>query len=822
MILRFLLIVVGTSLLMNHGFASAQSSGVGLPREVASTGVSVAQWNEVREEVRKQSARARVSERSLLAVAEATGVQFSSSGSFNAASLQQIVIEALEDQANQLADLQARLNLLIGDSDRTIESIFMQARAALDSGNLREADRLMSDVSRRDLVALQIEEVQVERLRLRAGNTMASRGQVAYLQADYITAAQHFERARQTAPESALSDRAAFAFLQAKSLSKRGRLFSELERLIEAASLLKEVSLPLYERLDKQEPNKGWKESFLVAKFTLGSYLSMRGELGDSSALNEAIEVLSGLDVSDSSPESKGTLAAAQNSLGNAYRARGWDDRNLALAEKLYRQALAGFPAETTTWGIVADNLAATLSSRASLAGAPIPDESIDLFRRALQIQTAECCRSRRAQTLVNLANAWSNSGEINDSISQLNLAVQHYQEALALIDPSTSPLLWKAAQKGLGLAMDVIASLGKTGAYSAAASAYGEALSVVDRDSYPKDWANLQRLRGTSLRRIETQEALSEAEHALGLALGQLNRLDDQDAWADVKYELGMTFSTQGDFGQTDRFFQSVAAFQDALTVYSSSEKPLTWARTNQNLGVAYERLANRISPRYFYAAAGAYRRALTIYTREQHPQEWALAMQSLGNALSGLGRYTGQTAALLEALSAYQAALLVYSQERSPIVWGQVWNSIGSTYRVLGDRQSLANALVAYAKSLEVHTRERYPDMWFSVQYDIGLTHVSRAEQGELKAISEAIVAFERSLQVGSRASDVESWAYAKFQLARSLWMYAEQVDPQRVNEAHAAALDAASGFREASNIEMLDEANRLLSMLKKLRRR
>ena len=63
------LLAASVSVLMLAGLnaAAAQTMRAGLPPDLASAGVSIAQWDGVRAEVRRQAQRARISERALLA-----------------------------------------------------------------------------------------------------------------------------------------------------------------------------------------------------------------------------------------------------------------------------------------------------------------------------------------------------------------------------------------------------------------------------------------------------------------------------------------------------------------------------------------------------------------------------------------------------------------------------------------------------------------------------------------------------------------------------------------------------------------------------------
>lgn len=218
-----------------------------LPPEVASAGVTEAQWDAVRDEVRRQAGRARVSERALQAAAAATGTRFAASGRFNALTLLQAVVDALDQQAEQIADLNAQLDRLTGDTDPEVARLFAQARAALDAGLLNQADRLLSEVSSRDLSGLQAADAEAARLRLRAAATIAARANVAYLRADYRAAADLFARSAGTAPESARMERWWSYMGQANMLLTQGDRF-EFTALQEARSVLLTRALPLAPR----------------------------------------------------------------------------------------------------------------------------------------------------------------------------------------------------------------------------------------------------------------------------------------------------------------------------------------------------------------------------------------------------------------------------------------------------------------------------------------------------------------------------------------------------------------------------------------------
>jgi tetratricopeptide (TPR) repeat protein len=104
---------------------------------------------------------------------------------------------------------------------------------------------------------------------------------------------------------------------------------------------------------------------------------------------------------------------------------------------------------------------------------------------------------------------------------------------------------------------------------------------------------------------------------------------------------------------------------------------------------------------------AVAAYRQALEVYTREQLPQQWATTQNNLGNALAEQGvRTSGEAGArlLAEAATAYRQALDVRTREVLPPQWAQTQNNLARAYMFLED---WVNAAASYANVLIV-----YPD--------------------------------------------------------------------------------------------------------------
>jgi hypothetical protein len=77
--------------------------------------------------------------------------------------------------------------------------------------------------------------------------------------------------------------------------------------------------------------------------------------------------------------------------------------------------------------------------------------------------------------------------------------------------------------------------------------------------------------------------------------------------------------------------FERAIAAFEDALSVWTCEGNPDDWATARLNVGIAYrERFAGDRSENRERAIA-AFKDTLLVRTREGNPEEWAIARANL-----------------------------------------------------------------------------------------------------------------------------------------------------------------------------------------------
>jgi tetratricopeptide (TPR) repeat protein len=230
----------------------------------------------------------------------------------------------------------------------------------------------------------------------------------------------------------------------------------------------------------------------------------------------------------------------------------------------------------------------------------------------------------------------------------------------------------------------------------------------------------------------------------------------------------------------------KSVAAYRDALTVYTKEQFPQDWAMTQNNLGNVLgnqgTRTGGEAGTRLLAEAVQAYRDALTVYTKEQFPQDWAMTQNNLGNVLGNQGTRTGGEAGtrlLAEAVQAYRDALTVRTKEQLPQQWATTQNNLGNVLGNQGIRTGgeagtrlLAEAVQAYRDTLTVRSKEQLPQDWATAQNNLGsvLGNQGTRTGGEAgKAlIREAIHAYELALEVRTKEALPVQWEQTMGNLA------------------------------------------------------
>lgn len=178
---------------------------------------------------------------------------------------------------------------------------------------------------------------------------------------------------------------------------------------------------------------------------------------------------------------------------------------------------------------------------------------------------------------------------------------------------------------------------------------------------------------------------------------------------------------------GKTQKrlFEEAVAAYKDALGIYTLDSAPLEYALTQSNLGHATgdhaELLMGEEKKEKLQEAVAAYREALRILTLETAPEDYAMTQTNLGHAMEDQADLlTGdeKLRKLDEATAAYREALRVRTFKSAPAYYAMTQNNLGDAYTqqaalISGEEKDrkLAMAEKAYEETLRVYTETEYP---------------------------------------------------------------------------------------------------------------
>lgn len=100
--------------------------------------------------------------------------------------------------------------------------------------------------------------------------------------------------------------------------------------------------------------------------------------------------------------------------------------------------------------------------------------------------------------------------------------------------------------------------------------------------------------------------------------------------------------------------------------------------------------RTGGEAGTRLLAESVAAYRDALTVYTEAQLPQQWATTQNNLGNTLSQQGIRTGGEEGkelIRQAIHAYELALQIRTKDALPVQWEETMGNLEIAKKALED---------------------------------------------------------------------------------------------------------------------------------------
>src|SRR5215831_66914 len=275
---------------------------------------------------------------------------------------------------------------------------------------------------------------------------------------------------------------------------------------------------------------------------------------------------------------------------------------------------------------------------------------------------------------------------------------------------------------------------------------------------------------------------------------------------WATARFNLGLALAQRADGDRSQNWELAIAAFQDALSVWTRERNPQQWTAARVSLGVAFrERLAGEPSDNQERAIA-AFEESLLVVTRERNPQQWAAARMNLGIAY--WERLAGDRSQNREgAIRAFEDSLSVWTRDDNPEDWATAQLNLAFAYheRDASDREeSRERAIAAFENSLSVFTREHNPGEWVAACMSLGIAYWGRLAGDRSQNQERAIGAFGNTFSVWTREADAERWAAARLNLGIAFWERLAGDQAQNREQAIGAFQDALSVWTREADAE------------------
>jgi len=240
-------------------------------------------------------------------------------------------------------------------------------------------------------------------------------------------------------------------------------------------------------------------------------------------------------------------IAATQTNLASVLFELSALEPSLALlqgAEAALRDAMQVGPADMLPY--YQRQLAAVLLSQADGNGVPIRlDEVAPLLQAAFAPGAPETSTANHVAIMMDYGDALAELGEANADTEFLARAASAYGEALTLVSEQTQPLIWAALQANLGTVYAGMAAMEPSDrAFQDATTAFKAALTIYATHNANIDWAltqnNLALTLESQAARIGDTNILNEAMRRYAAALDKLEGVDETLA-AQVRYNLSM-----------------------------------------------------------------------------------------------------------------------------------------------------------------------------------------------------------------------------------------------------------------------------------------
>ncbi|MCL6589306.1 MAG: tetratricopeptide repeat protein [Firmicutes bacterium] len=466
---------------------------------------------------------------------------------------------------------------------------------------------------------------------------------------------------------------------------------------------------------------------------------------------------------------------------------------NLAALEYFTREE---FPSDYAT---VKHNLGVAYYG---LAAGPEPLHYLELAKEAfagsLEVYSLDGFPLNYALACYNSGLVFSALGRITGKAGYLKSACAAFQESLKVCTPDNFPNYFALAQQNLASAyfhlglLESEPDIGARENYRLAIKALEAALQVWNLENMPSQYANLYQFMGAVFLKLAESEPeiwyFQKAISAYREACKVRDHAKFRQEYGLTQYCLGNAYFRLasvigGGTGQVENYQEAVAAYQEALRVFTFETDSTRYAIIQHYLCQCFYHLAaapamvetGLETEAGYQKAIHAAKEALRILSPET-PQPYQISMRCLGNAYARLGAIKGDGTGYRNAIAVYlelldsmpEAGSLKTGEPSEPICltgagYPQelIHMELGDAYLNLAGLEPAGNhypsAISAYQKALAHYTLAEYPADYARIWFNLGQACRSLAETltdnrtGERETYCEqAITAYENAMLV------------------------------------------------------------------------
>lgn len=303
--------------------------------------------------------------------------------------------------------------------------------------------------------------------------------------------------------------------------------------------------------------------------------------------------------------------------------------------------------------------------------------------------------------------------------------------------------------------------------------------LSRLPRDRSPFRGAMLTDLGAvyTLLRAGDRSDNLRQAIAAYIEALDVFTPDANPIAYANVQNNIGDAYDKLPTGDRAENLTRAIHSYEETLRYWILDNALSDYARnqyatTKFNLGIAYVELPTGDRARNFNQAIVCFTEALRVWTPETHPDDYVYLQHNIGNVYLALPA-GDRSENLKQAIAAYRNALRLLTRHSSSDDYVTIQASLGRAYTDLrgGNRdQNFREAIACFKEVLTIWTADASPQDYSTIQNLLGTAYTQLSSGDRAENLKQAISGFHQALRFFTPEAAPLNYAAVQVNLAHA----------------------------------------------------